>query len=50
MKTRTDMQNLPHGLRQEIDRPSKFRYFKEELSKFFDDNKLPAMTVHRPDG
>jgi hypothetical protein len=41
---------LPHGLRQEIDRLSKFRYFKEELSKFLDDNKLPAMTVNRPDG
>src|SRR5580700_3981790 len=50
MKTGIKMQDLPHGLRQEIDRLSKFRYFEAELSQFLTDNALPAMTVTRTDG
>src|SRR5580698_9327794 len=34
MKTGMRMQDLPHGLQQEIDRLSKFRYFEQELSQF----------------
>ena len=49
MKTGIDMDQLPHGLRQEVDRLSKFRYFKEELSEFLEDNKLPPLTVKRHD-
>src|SRR5579862_2439793 len=50
MKTGIDMENLPDRLRQEIDRLSKFRYFKEELSKFLDHYRLPTMTANRVDG
>lgn len=50
LKTGIEMDRLPHGLRREIERLSKFRYFQEELSKFLADNKLPAMTAERHDG
>jgi hypothetical protein len=49
MKTGIDMDQLPNGVRQEIDNLSKFRYFKEELSEFLENNKLPPLTAKRHD-
>ena len=49
MKTGIHMDELPHGLRREIDQLSKFSCFEKELSEFLEDNKLPPLTVARHD-
>lgn len=49
LKTGIEMDQLPHGLQRQVDNLSKFRYFREELSEFLKDNKLPPLTLKRHD-
>jgi len=39
MKTGIDMDQLPRGLQQEIEKLSKFGYFEKELSEFLERNR-----------
>ena len=44
-----DLHDLPSDLRSDIDRISKMRSFKQELSRFLETYGLPPLEKHRPD-
>lgn len=50
LKAGVKLHDLPGGLRGEIERISKMRYFQKELDKFLEKYKLPPLTKNRPDG
>lgn len=47
---KVELHDLPADLRAEIDRISKMKSFKEELSRFLETYGLPPLTKKRPDG
>ena|ERR1039458_7532179 len=50
LKTGVELRNLPSGLRVEIERISKMKYFEEQLEDFLKSNGLPSMDTTRSDG
>jgi hypothetical protein len=50
LRTGLHLHELPNGLRLEIDRLSKLTYFENEFDTFLRSNKLPNLSVKRPDG
>ncbi len=45
-----DLHDLPGVLQKEIDRISKMTYFREELARFLEANRLPPLEAARSDG
>jgi hypothetical protein len=50
LRGNVELHDLPAPLKSEIDRISKMRCFKKELSKFLTAYGLPPLTQHRHDG
>ncbi len=50
LKTGVEFRNLPSGLRTEIERITKMKYFEEQLEDFLKSNGLPSMDTTRSDG
>jgi hypothetical protein len=50
LKAGVDLDQLPRGLRREIDNISQMKYFKKELAAFLDANGLPNINAARADG
>jgi|SRR5882672_74978 len=50
LKKGVELHDLPAGLRTEIDRISKMKYFEDELDEFLESNGLPTLDTIREDG
>jgi hypothetical protein len=50
LRTGVKLEDLPPGLRMEIDRISKMKHFEYELNQFLRANGLPGLEANRADG
>jgi hypothetical protein len=50
LRTGVKLEDLPPGLRREIDRISQMRSFRQERYHFLKANRLPSLEKHRSDG